>query len=140
MTTPTTSLVAALRRAVDRVWQWLMGPSAVVCDPDIRGGEPVVRGTRVPVYRLADLRAQGVSDQVLLEEHPSLTRDSLSAALRYARRHPRPPVAQVVSRRTLGMIDSSMEHFARGEVGPPLDPDALLRLIDDGDGEHPRTA
>ena len=61
----------------------------VVCDPEIRGGEPVVRGTRVPVYRLAELKAQGVSDDVLLADHPSLTREHLAAALLYARLHPR---------------------------------------------------
>jgi uncharacterized protein (DUF433 family) len=70
-------------------WRAYVAPgSFVVRDPDIRGGEPVVSGTRVPVSRLAALYNQGVSVEVLLDEHPSLTRPTLSAALRYARRHP----------------------------------------------------
>lgn len=61
----------------------------VVSDPATRGGEPVVRGTRVPVYRLAELHAQGVPTELLLEEHPSLTPESLEAALLYTKLHPR---------------------------------------------------
>jgi len=62
---------------------------AVVSDPEIRRGEPVVRDTRVPVYRLAELRAQGVEDEVLLADHPSLTPELLRQALLYAELHPR---------------------------------------------------
>ena len=62
---------------------------AVESDPSIRGGEPVVRGTRVPVYRLAELKALAVGDDVLLADHPSLTPDLLRDALRYAELHPR---------------------------------------------------
>ncbi len=61
----------------------------VVGDPATRGGEPVVRGSRVPVYRLAELQAQGVPTELLLEEHPSLTPESLEGALLYAKLHPR---------------------------------------------------
>lgn len=61
----------------------------VIVDPDIRAGEPVVRGTRVPVHRLADLKAQGVSDAVLLEDYPSVRPDRLAAVLLFARLNPR---------------------------------------------------
>jgi uncharacterized protein (DUF433 family) len=61
----------------------------VVSDPDIRGGEPVVRDTRVPVYAVAEMKAQGAPDSELLEDFPSLTPESLDAALTYAATHPR---------------------------------------------------
>ncbi len=61
--------------------------SAVTCDQEIRGGEPVVSGTRIPVYMLADLRAQGVEDDVLLADYPSLTPELLTLALLYTRLH-----------------------------------------------------
>jgi len=63
--------------------------NAVESDPGIRGGEPVVSGTRIPVYMLADMRSQGVSDDVLLDEYPALTPDVLREALLYAELHPR---------------------------------------------------
>jgi uncharacterized protein (DUF433 family) len=61
----------------------------VVSDPDIRAGEPIVRGTRVPVYAVAEMKQQGASDAELLEDFPSLTPESLDAALTYAATHPR---------------------------------------------------
>jgi uncharacterized protein (DUF433 family) len=73
------SRLAALERSV----------ALIVSDPDIRGGEPVVRGTRVPVYAVADLKQQGASDAELLEDFPSLTPASLEAAITYAATHPR---------------------------------------------------
>ncbi|HEX8318262.1 DUF433 domain-containing protein [Longimicrobium sp.] len=63
--------------------------SLVMIDPQVCGGMPVVRGTRIAVHTLADLAGQGAPDQELLEDYPSLTADSLSAALAYARANPR---------------------------------------------------
>lgn len=57
--------------------------------PDVRAGEPVVRGTRVPVHVLADLADQGASREELLEDYPAVTPEALDAALLYARLHPR---------------------------------------------------
>ncbi len=61
----------------------------VVTDPEVRAGEPVVRGTRIPVHALADLARQGANHDELLEDYPALTRESLDAALLYARMYPR---------------------------------------------------
>ncbi|HEX8276973.1 MAG TPA: DUF433 domain-containing protein [Longimicrobiaceae bacterium] len=61
----------------------------VVSDPEVRAGEPVVRGTRIPVHALADLASQGADHDELLEDYPALTRESLEAALLYARMYPR---------------------------------------------------
>src|SRR5215207_7499817 len=55
--------------------------SFVVVDPEVRAGEPVVRGTRVSVHVLADLARQGASQEELLEDYPALTAESLEAAL-----------------------------------------------------------
>ena len=63
--------------------------SIVMIDPQVCGGMPVVRGTRIAVHTLADLAGQGAPDEELLEDYPSLTAESLSAALAYARAHPR---------------------------------------------------
>jgi len=63
--------------------------SFVVSDPEVRAGEPVVRGTRISVYMLADLARQGAPTEELLEDYPSLTAESLEAALLYARMYPK---------------------------------------------------
>ncbi|HEX5868984.1 MAG TPA: DUF433 domain-containing protein [Longimicrobium sp.] len=63
--------------------------SFVTIDPEVRAGEPVVRGTRVGIHTLADLAAQGAPAEELLEDYPSLTPESLDAALAWARMYPR---------------------------------------------------
>lgn len=65
------------------------GGSIVMIDPQVCGGMPVVRGTRIAVHTLASLAGQGAPDEELLEDYPSLTVESLAAALEYARTYPR---------------------------------------------------
>jgi uncharacterized protein (DUF433 family) len=85
--------VGALReklKEMERLW------SFVTMNPDVRAGEPVVRGTRISVHTLGDLAAQGAPEEELLEDYPSLSRESLDAALAWARMYPRrgrPPSA-----------------------------------------------
>jgi uncharacterized protein (DUF433 family) len=79
----------ALSQVIERMHDLAAASQYVVSDPDIRGGEPVVRGTWVPVYRLAELAEQGISEEELLEDHPSVSAEMLRAALTYARTHPR---------------------------------------------------
>jgi uncharacterized protein (DUF433 family) len=63
--------------------------SLVITDPDVRAGEPVVRGTRIPVHMLGDLVQQGASREELLEDYPALAPEMLDAALLYALMYPR---------------------------------------------------
>jgi uncharacterized protein (DUF433 family) len=83
----------------------------VVSDPEILGGDPVFRGTRVPVHLIAQLVAQGGKPAELIDGYPRLTahgrddpagaglcrrlpaaRPAAPAALaRSAARAPRPP-------------------------------------------------
>lgn len=63
----------------------------VAIDPHIRGGEPVIRGTRIGVYEVAAM-AKGASDQEIeeiLAGYPTLKREHLDLALLYAAAHPR---------------------------------------------------
>jgi uncharacterized protein (DUF433 family) len=66
----------------------------IVSDPDIMGGEPVFRGTRVPVHIIAKLVAQGSTQAELLESYPRVTAEMIRLAPIYAaacplRGHPR---------------------------------------------------
>lgn len=51
---------------------------------DIQGGDACIRGTRVPVWVLANYRRLGMTDTQILEASPSLTTADLEAAWAYA--------------------------------------------------------
>lgn len=86
VTVTLTEAVAQVRR---RLAQILRAERYVSVRPDVRAGEPVIRGTRVPVHVLADLADQGAPREELLEDYPAVTPEALDAALLYARLHPR---------------------------------------------------
>ena len=60
----------------------------VLSDPDIMGGDPVFRGTRVPVHMIAELMARGAPEAELLESYPRLTAEMIRLAPIYAAAYP----------------------------------------------------
>jgi uncharacterized protein (DUF433 family) len=60
----------------------------VVSDPEILGGDPVFRGTRVPVHVIAELVAQGSKPTELIESYPRLTAEMIRLAPIYAAAYP----------------------------------------------------
>jgi uncharacterized protein (DUF433 family) len=60
-------------------------PNAIVKDPNILGGEPVFRGTRVPFKVLMDYLEGGDTLDRFLEECPGVTRELAIAAIEEAR-------------------------------------------------------
>ena len=54
-------------------------------DPEILGGTPVFRGTRVPVKNLLDYLAAGDSLDQFLDNFPTVSREQAVAALELAR-------------------------------------------------------
>ena len=60
-----------------------------VSDPEIMGGTPVYRGTRVPVDMVAAMLAQGASTQEILEGYPSLNQEQVELAPLYVAAFPR---------------------------------------------------
>jgi len=74
----------------DRLARTIVAQQVVVTDPEIRGGEPVVRGTRIPAYLLHDLAEQGATEDELLSDYPAIDRDRLGFVLLYTKTHPRP--------------------------------------------------
>jgi uncharacterized protein (DUF433 family) len=61
---------------------------AVMSDPEIMGGDPVFRGTRVPVHLIATLLGQGQAEGDLLHDHPRLTPEMVRLAPIYAAAYP----------------------------------------------------
>jgi uncharacterized protein (DUF433 family) len=55
--------------------------------PDVCGGEPCIVRTRIPVWVLAQARRDGVSEEMLLRDHPSLRAEDLANAWAYVRSH-----------------------------------------------------
>lgn len=53
-------------------------------NPKIMMGKPVVAGTRITVELILEKLAAGETFEQLLDEYPTLTRDSVDAALNFA--------------------------------------------------------
>lgn len=56
----------------------------IVSNPEVMLGKPVIAGTRITVEYVLEELAQGQSIDVLVESHPTLTREGVQAALDYA--------------------------------------------------------
>jgi len=57
----------------------------IIKDPDILGGEPVFRGTRVPFKILMEYLEGGDTLDQFLEQYPSVSRELAVAAIEEAR-------------------------------------------------------
>lgn len=55
-------------------------------DPDVLSGQPVFKGTRVPVESLFDHLESGVSLDAFLDEFPTVSKDHAVALLQVANR------------------------------------------------------
>lgn len=53
-------------------------------DPDILHGKPCIKGTRIPVYMIVSLVAEGVSVEEIIKDYSSLTTEDIKAAVKYA--------------------------------------------------------
>ncbi len=101
----TIDLAPFIRRADERMAQLAAARALVVRDPEILGGAPVIRGTRVPAYDVAASVAEGVPMAQLLSAYPSLNERQVRLAALYAEANPvrgrprkaEPPAGAVVT-------------------------------------------
>lgn len=56
----------------------------IAIDPEIRGGKPCIKGTRITVYDILEYLAGGMSEAQVLSDFPSLARDDIRAVLAFA--------------------------------------------------------
>jgi len=56
----------------------------IIIDPNILAGKPVIKGTRIPVYLIIELIANGMTTKEILKEYPELKQEDIKAALLYA--------------------------------------------------------
>lgn len=62
-----------------------MAQGVIVKDPQVLGGTPVFRGTRVPFQALLDYLEGGQTLDEFLEDFPTVTRANAVAALEHAK-------------------------------------------------------
>ncbi|MHB8464410.1 MAG: DUF433 domain-containing protein [Acidimicrobiales bacterium] len=55
----------------------------IVRDPAVQGGEPVIRGTRIPVAVIGGLAEAGWTVAQIIGELPALCAEDVAAALRF---------------------------------------------------------
>ena len=56
----------------------------ITIDPDICGGRPRIKGTRLEIAIILDGLAEGLTDEQLIDHYPQLTPADIHAALAYA--------------------------------------------------------
>jgi uncharacterized protein (DUF433 family) len=53
-------------------------------NPNVCHGQACIKGTRIPVYLIVKMLANGDTIEELLEDYPSITREDILACLAYA--------------------------------------------------------
>ena len=56
----------------------------IIVDPKILAGKPVIAGTRIPVYLVLNLIANGYDFDKILKAYPVLTKQDIEAAIKYS--------------------------------------------------------
>ena len=82
--------VKSARKKVERELKRLhKAESMAVSDPEIMGGTPVYRGTRIPVDLVATMLTQGASPEEILRGYPALNPEQVELAPLYVAAFPR---------------------------------------------------
>jgi uncharacterized protein (DUF433 family) len=55
----------------------------ITINPEVCGGKPCIRGTRIWVSLILDLLADGMTEAELLAEYPQLVHEDMLAAIAY---------------------------------------------------------
>ena len=56
----------------------------IISDPNICGGDPCIKGTRIPVHIILSHLAAGDSIEIILKNFPRITTEDIKACLEYA--------------------------------------------------------
>ena len=79
---------AALTAARRRLALYERARESIVSDPEIMGGTPVLRGTRITARSILGRIEGGDSIESILEDYPYLDPDGIEAAALYAKANP----------------------------------------------------
>src|SRR5690242_6863531 len=81
----------------------------IVVDPDILGGKPVVKGTRIPVEIVVERLADDLDLNTLFEDYPRLTKEDVQAILHYAQAFCGNPLLYIAAKQTVDVQQKKMK-------------------------------
>ena len=55
----------------------------IVRDPDILSGQPIIKGTRIPLKVVIDNLAEGLTTEEIIKSYPSLSVDAIRAVIAF---------------------------------------------------------
>ncbi len=61
-----------------------MSDAKIIADPNVMMGKPVVAGTRITVELILEKIAAGETVEQILDSYPTLTREGILVAVKYA--------------------------------------------------------
>jgi uncharacterized protein (DUF433 family) len=67
-----------------KVRRRLMDHHRIEINPDVMGGKPVIRGTRIPVELVLRKLGAGLAAETIIADHPHLTLEDIRAAQAFA--------------------------------------------------------
>lgn len=56
----------------------------ITSKPDVCGGRPGIRGTRIEIAVILDSMAEGMTESEIIDHYPQLTKDDIHACFAYA--------------------------------------------------------
>lgn len=57
----------------------------IIQNPDILGGKPIIKGTRMSVESILELLSSGMEINEILKEYPFLKKEQIQASIDYAK-------------------------------------------------------
>jgi uncharacterized protein (DUF433 family) len=102
----------ARKQIAERVRALEAAEAVVVRDDAILGGEPVFKGTRIPVRLVASMLADGIAEDEILSGYPKLERPQLLLARLWVAAYPRRGRPKLLKER--GYVPTSTKRFTLG--------------------------
>jgi uncharacterized protein (DUF433 family) len=75
------------QRSMNEISRTVAGYRWIVVDPDLLGGQPAIRGTRLSVAHVLACLAEGMSAVEIATDYPGFPAESISEVLRFAAQH-----------------------------------------------------
>lgn len=82
-------VAAPLARVEEALERYRRLMDEIEIDPDVQRGEPVLRGTRITAYTIAEIAERGTPEDEIFRHYPGLRAGQVEAARLFAKAHPR---------------------------------------------------